>query len=408
MHHQSISPSQRIIILMGMLLSFHFRSNHCANDFVPQSLEDATAVTVATPVSSHWTASLNVWKTRFEKECSAWRESPLLLNGVGENGVVVFKLGFGGEGLGNKFRVLSGNFWVSLLLKKSLVIQGVDGLDVRMFFKPNLYHWMPPPGMNFTTGNLPSLNCSDVDSHMSNKSALPLFITLHGCSNKGSGQIDIGEVLRQSRSVSAGFAQEVMKLWKTKHCFLQSMFMATDNVYSSLPEDYFVAHKRIGLHVRWGDSILSTVQTDSHFYDDRRVTKDKVMTCLKRMCKPRTSGVDPSRQKPVFIYMATDMPSLMHSVYMETYKSGAASEWSCVSNIRRLLHRKSYHTGRHTALASVDSIFLPAIADFVALAYSQIIMAPMHSSFSEQAAMFGLIKKTGCQSSFHVPLGTGW
>ena len=108
----------------------------------------------------------------------------------------------------------------------------------------------------------------------------------------------------------------------------------------------------------------------------------------------------------MFIYMATDMPRKMHSVYMDTYKSGKASEWSCVSNIQRLLHRQSYHTGRHTALASVDSIFLPAIEDFVALAHSQVIMAPMHSSFSEQAAMFGLIAKTGCQSNFHVPLQT--
>lgn len=405
MHYQSIFLSVRRIVLLALLLSFHIRSSHCANESTLQSLEEPTAVTIAPPVSSYWTTSLDVLKTRYEKQCSAWRESPLLQHGQHEVGAVVFRFGIGFGGLGNKLRVLIGNFWVSLLLKKRLLIQGVNGVDFGMFFKPNLYNWTIPPGISLTSENLPSFNCSDLVSHMGNIDALPLHISLHDCSSKRSQMIDIGAVLRESRTVSTGFATEVMKLWETRHCFLQSMFMVTDTVHSFLPKDFFMAHERIGFHVRWGDVYLKTVQTDSHFSDDKkRVKKDQVKSCLKKLCKPATYGIHPSVQKPLFIYMATDVPKKLYSVYTEMYKSGNTTQRSCLSNIQMLSNRHSYHTGRHTSLASVDNIFLLAIADFVALAYSEIIVAPAHSSFSEQAAMFGLVLKKDCKSdSFTVP-----
>lgn len=391
LQHQSNSPSQGIIILLGMLLSFHYKSSHCANDFVPQSFEDATAVTVATPVSSHWTASQHVLDARFEKECSAWRNSPLLLNGSEQDGAVVFGFGVRFSGLGNKFRIMRSNFFISLLLKKRFLIQGIEGVDIGLYFEPSRYNWILPPGMNSTDQKFPFFECLDLATHMRERNALPLFISLKGCSAI-EGALDIGKIVRSRSDLSAGFVDQVMKLWETRHCFLQTMFRVTDRVYSSLPHEFFLANERIGFHVRWGDFYLKSVQRDSDLVEEKRVTEDAVVSCLKKLCKPTTPGILPLGQKSAYIYMASDMPRKLYSVYRKMYKFGNASEWTCLSNVHRLPRSISYHTGRHTALASIDSIFLPAIADFVALSRSQIIVAPMESTFSMEAASFGLQK----------------
>ena len=378
-----------------------FQSSHCPDDlfFAPIG-KSASSISMSstTPFAS---SSKDNLKERFEQQCTAWKDSLEYLNEAEHEGGLVYNFGLGDGGFGNKLRSLRFNFFVSLLLKKRFFIVGVDGVDIVRYFKPNLYDWMLPSAFNSSIKQLPCFSCPDLASNRSITQDLPLFITLRGCSTapQYSG-CNIGEILRRNKSLlSEESRNEFMKLWNARHCFLQSMLAVTDNVYSTLPQGFFSASHRIGLHVRWGDFYLKSFQTDSVFkhQKDRRVEKKKVMLCLKRLCGSTTIQGDSGSQKSVYLYTATDMPQKLYFLYKEMYNSTLTTELPCSSNVDLLSNRYSYHTGKNTSTTSIHNMFLIAVADFLALSRSEMIVAPGRSSFSEQAAMFGLVKlKSTC------------
>ena len=391
-------PAERCVsyALVTVPIAFEdFKASHCPTEpFAapignPRPMTDTPVRKASTPLLSEDV------KTRFEKRCTVWMDNPLLLDEAGEGGVV-FSFGLGKGGLGNKLAALRYNFFISLLLRKKLFVVSVDGVDISMYFKPHLYDWRLPPTFNSSIDNMSCFSCADLAGNKWSTTSLPQFISFHGCSySRRFSLCNIGGFLgKRHTTLPAGIRNGILELWKSRQCFLRSMLIVAEDVYSFLPTHFLAAKRRIGLHVRWGDFYLKSVQVDSAFRHskDKRVNKGMVKSCLKQLCELSSLDKNTKIRSSVYLYMATDMPQKLHSVYQEFHRTTNASYLSCSSNAHLLSNSDAYHTGMKTSMTTVDRAFSLAIADFVALSQSDKIVAPAYSTFSDEAAMFGLVK----------------
>mmetsp|Transcript_3845 Transcript_3845/g.24358 ORF Transcript_3845/g.24358 Transcript_3845/m.24358 type:complete len:489 (+) Transcript_3845:2855-4321(+) len=331
---------------------------------------------------------------RFYQECQPWLSFRRMWKKIQKNGTFVYFFRAKTGGLGNKLMVLRYVFFLSLILKRELVIIPSDGIDIGLYFEEHLFQWKPKNQIRAKIHARRCFACNQLHIAKDEKATANRYTYLNSCTTAEMfASCNLGKHLRQQAPTTDTYLQGVLRLWETKHCFLASFFIVRQAMEDLLPEPFVKASHRVALHVRWGDYYLKSVQEGEFAHgSDRRIGLRKLERCLRRMDLLHHTVHALKRNQSTYLFAASDMSKMLHSVIqgMKNFTwTGRSPE---MSNIHMLPESKSFHTGRRIEGNSMDKSFRPAIYDFLGLSLSDLVYAPAASTFSRQASEFGLIK----------------
>lgn len=330
---------------------------------------------------------------RFFQECQSWLSFRKMWQATEKNGTFVYFFKTNTGGLGNKLTVLRYVFFLSLVFKRELVIMPSDGIDISLYFEEHLFDWKPKSKTSMKIYARRCFACDQIHLVKDAKATANRYTYLNSCTTAEMfASCNLGKHLKEQATATDIYLQSVLRLWKTKHCFLASFFSMKQTMENLLPEPFVKASHRLALHVRWGDFYLKSLQEGNFAHGrDKRIDSRKLERCLRRMDLHHTSN-SVERNRSVYLFAASDMPKMLHGVIQGMRNFSWARRFPEMSNIHMLPESKSLHTGRKIQGNSMDKSFRPAVCDFLGLSLSDLIYAPGASTFSRQASEFGLVK----------------